>query len=337
MSILVLSNCPDNYSNTRFRRTADERGLPLTIVSPRDLELDVGDDGPRAFLRGRPLVDDVVLPRRGAATTQLDLAVVRHLESMGLPVVNASEAIRISRDKWETVLTLRDVGLGAPATALCTDESEITAALEAAGGLPVVVKTTSGTHGRGVHLVHTRRRVRALVRYYQRKSEPVLVQEFIRESQGRDRRAFVVGGRVVAAMERIAAKGDFRANYHRGGSAVAWEPDGDATQLALRAARAVGLEVAGVDFLVSDRGLLITELNSGPGFEALEAATGVDVAAAVLDHCWSKRPVGLAGPDAVWLGAGPAAEQAAETTSEQAAEQAAGQAAEPAAEPATGT
>lgn len=304
MAILVLSNCPDNYSNTRFRETASSLGIPFRVVSPQDLKLDVGDSGPRAFLHGTPLGADVILPRRGAATTKLDLAVVRHLESMGLPVVNPSEAIRVAGDKYESMLNLRDEGLPHPATALCTGEDEISAALDAAGGLPVVLKTIQGTHGKGVHLVHTRRRVRALVRYYEKKDQPVVVQEFIKESQGRDFRAFVVGGRVVAAMQRIAAKGEFRANFHRGGSAVEWAIDDEAASLAIRASRCLDLDVAGVDFLASDRGLLITELNSGPGFEALEAATGVDVAREVLEFCWDQRRADATEMAEGWVGAG---------------------------------
>lgn len=305
MAVVALSNCPDNYSNTRFRQTGRSLGIPFQVVSPQSLELDVGGSGPRAFLHGEPLDADAVLPRRGAATTKLDLAVVRHLESMGVPVVNDSEAIRVAGDKYETMLNLRDEGLPHPSTALCTGEEEIGPALDAAGGLPVIVKTIQGTHGKGVHLVHTRRRVRALVRYYEKKDQPVIVQEFVKESQGRDFRAFVVGGRVVAAMQRIAAKGEFRANFHRGGSAVEWSIDPDAASLAIRAARCIGLDVAGVDFLASEEGLLITELNSGPGFEALEAATGLDVAREVLDYCWQQRRADAAEMTGGWVGAQP--------------------------------
>lgn len=303
MAIVLLSNCPDNYSNTRFKETARQRDLPLQIVSPRDLDIEVGDTGPRAFHRGEPLGADVVLPRRGAATTQLDLAVVRHLESMGLPVINSSEAIRISRDKYETMLTLRDEGIPHPSTALCTSEEELGPAIDATGGMPVIVKTTQGTHGKGVHLVHTHRRAKSLFRYYEKKNKPIIVQEFVKESRGRDFRAFVVGGRVVAGMERIAAKGEFRSNFHCGGSAVEWEVGDEAASTAVRAARAADLSVTGIDFLASDDGLVITELNSGPGFEALEAATGVDVAAEVMEYCWSQR---LEAPEAVaesWVGA----------------------------------
>jgi ribosomal protein S6--L-glutamate ligase len=226
---------------------------------------------------------DAVIPRIAASHTFYGSAVLRQFEMMGVYPLNESVAIGRSRDKLRSLQLLARDGVGLPVTAFANDPNRTDDVIEIAGGAPVVIKLLEGTQGIGVVLGETHKSARSVIEAFHGANIAILVQEFIKEAEGRDIRAFVVGRRVVAAMERAGAKGDFRSNLHRGGTAaeVTITPAEKAT--ALRAARSMGLNVAGVDMLRSKRGPVVMEVNSSPGLEGIEKATSVNVAAAIID------------------------------------------------------
>lgn len=228
-------------------------------------------------------VPDVVVPRIGASVTAYGLAVVRQFEAMNVPVVNGAHAIAGSRDKLRCLQILAGHGIPVPRTLLAHHRASVDRLIEQVGGLPVIVKLNQGTQGVGVMLATTPEEAQALLNTFWDLGQDVLIQEFVRESEGRDVRALVVGDRVVAAMRRQATKeGEFRSNIHRGAEGIALELPKDYADVAIAAARALGLEVAGIDLLESDAGPQVMEANSSPGFEGLEAATKLDIAGAVI-------------------------------------------------------
>ena len=218
------------------------------------------------------------------------MAVVHQFEMMGVYTVAQSEAIGRSRDKLQALQLLAREGLGMPVTAFARSSLDTAELIQLVGGPPLVVKLTSGTQGKGVVLAETRKAAESVIDAFRQLDANILVQEFIKESGGSDIRAFVVGSRVVAAMERTAAEGEFRSNLHRGGTARAIKLSKEERRTAVRAARVMGLNVAGVDMLRSDRGPLLMEVNSSPGLEGIEAASGVDVAGEIIDYIDDHAP-----------------------------------------------
>jgi ribosomal protein S6--L-glutamate ligase len=226
---------------------------------------------------------DAVIPRIAASHTFYGLAVLRQLEMMGVYPLNESVAIGRSRDKLRSLQILSREGIGLPVTAFANDSTRSDDVIELVGGAPVVIKLLEGTQGIGVVLGETHKSARSVIDAFHGAEVAVLVQEFIKESEGRDIRAFVVGRRIVATMERSGAKGDFRSNLHRGGSAQEVELTPAEKATALKAARAMGLNVAGVDMLRSKRGPVVMEVNSSPGLEGIEKATGANVAKVIIE------------------------------------------------------
>jgi len=226
-----------------------------------------------------------VLPRIGASITQFGLSVVSQLELMGVPVLNGATAIARSRDKLRSLQLLARFGIPVPRTVLLRGARDLQAAVAAIGGLPAIVKLVTGTQGVGVMIAQTQEELGSIVSTMWSLEQEILLQEFVAESRGRDLRALVVGDRVVGAMRRVArVKGEFRSNIHRGGEGEPVVLDRADEELAVRAARVLGLQVAGVDMLESSAGPKLVEVNSSPGFEGLEAATGLDVARAIVEH-----------------------------------------------------
>jgi ribosomal protein S6--L-glutamate ligase len=222
------------------------------------------------------------------------LAVVQQLETLGVPVVNASEAMRRSRDKLRSLQLLAQHDVDIPRTAVVRSAAQIGAALRAVGGLPVVLKLRQGTQGIGVMLAETSEGLEAILHTLWSVGQDLLVQEFVAESRGRDVRALVVGDRVVAAMRRTAPAGDFRSNIHRGGSGRAVQLASEYEQAAVEAARIMGLGIAGVDLLESRSGPKVIEVNASPGFEGLEKATRRDLASEIIRHAESRARVRVA-------------------------------------------
>jgi ribosomal protein S6--L-glutamate ligase len=233
---------------------------------------------------------DAIIPRIGSSITFYGLAVVRQFEALGVFTTADASAIACSRDKLQSLQIMNHSGLPIPKTAVIAQPKALFSAVNAVGGLPVVIKLIRGTQGKGVVLAKNLATAAAVLDKVHRARRQALIQEYLAESHGRDMRVIVVGDHCIAAMERIAVDGDFRANLHRGGSAVSAFPDAETSKLAVAAAKAHGLNVAGVDLVQSQRGPLLLEVNSSPGLEGIEGVTGVDIAQEIIIFLERFRP-----------------------------------------------
>jgi len=296
MRIGILSRNPGLYSTRRLAEVARMRGHRVEIIDTTSVAVHIGrgDDAaiPQQLVASLPGMAettklpalDAIIPRIGTSVTFYGLAVVRQFETAGVLTTAASSAIACSRDKLQSLQLMSQAGLPIPRTAVVAQPEALFAAVEAIGGLPAVVKLISGTQGRGVFLAHHFATVAAILRKVAELNRQAIVQEFIAEADGRDMRLIVVGDRCVAAMQRQAPFGEFRANLHRGGSASAFIPEPATIALAVAAARTHGLAVAGVDLVSSRRGPLLLEVNSSPGLEGIEKATGIDIAGEIVRY-----------------------------------------------------
>ncbi len=285
MKLAILSRAPRCYSTRRLRQAGEERGHRVKVLNTLRFAIDLEHGEPDLFYRGKRLSHyDAVLPRVGSSVTYFGTAVVRQFEQMDVYTPNTANGIANSRDKLRSLQILSRHDLGIPHTTFVRDRSDVLPAIERIGGAPVVIKILEGTQGVGVILAESTKVAEAIIETLQSARQNVLVQKFVAESRGRDVRAFVVGDRVVAAMRRTAQGEEFRSNVHRGGSAERIELDDRVQETAVRAAQIMGLRVAGVDLLESDQGPLVMEVNSSPGLEGIETATGLDVAGAVIDY-----------------------------------------------------
>jgi ribosomal protein S6--L-glutamate ligase len=279
LRIAVLSRKAALYANRRFRAAAAARGHSLQLLDPLQCYLSIGKPRPQIWYRGRELRNiDVVLPRIGPAAPVYGVAVVHQFELMGVPVVNASQPIARARDKLLSLQLLAEHEIPVPRTVVARSPSHLPQSLAEVGGPPVVLKLVQGTHGVGVMLADSRHALESTLDTLWSLGQNILIQEFVAESRGRDIRALVMDGRIVAAMRREARIGEFRSNIHRGGRGTALELDPEYARVAIQATRVTGLEVAGVDMLESAEGPKLIEINSSPGFEGLERATGLDIA-----------------------------------------------------------
>jgi ribosomal protein S6--L-glutamate ligase len=289
MKLAVLSRSPKAYSTRRFKAAALERGYEVRVLNTLRFAIDLSGDEPDLQYRGRPLSHyDAVLPRIGASITFYGMAVVRQFEQMDVYTPNTSAGIANSRDKLRAIQILSRHRIGIPATAFVRNRADVRPAIERVGGAPVVIKLLEGTQGIGVILAPDEKVAEAVIETLHSTHQNVLIQRFVAESKGRDIRAFVVGDRVVAAMRRQAKGDEFRSNVHRGGSAEPVELDETYRRVAVQSAQIMGLRVAGVDMLESDRGPQVMEVNSSPGLEGIETATGLDIAGAVVDYIASQ-------------------------------------------------
>jgi ribosomal protein S6--L-glutamate ligase len=245
--------------------------------------MNITSSKPKVLFRGEELTFDAVIPRIGASHTFYGSAVVRQFETMGTYVLNESTGIDRSRDKLRSLQLLASAGVGMPVTSYAHATQDIEGVLEIVGGTPVVVKLLEGTQGLGVVLAETKKAAESVIGAFRQLDANILVQEFIKESKGADVRAFVIGGRVVASMKRQGAPGEFRSNLHRGGNAAEIKLTRGERATAVKAARVMGLNVAGVDLLQSERGPLVLEVNSSPGLEGIEKASDVDVAGRTIE------------------------------------------------------
>jgi ribosomal protein S6--L-glutamate ligase len=283
--IFILSRNKESYSSRRLRAAAVRRGHVVRVVDTLELSILVEENRPLLFFRGEEMQPpDAVIPRIGASLTFFGTAVVRQFEQMGVFCLNNSHAISVSRDKLRSMQVLSRHDIGIPPTAFVVDRGDVLPAIARVGGAPVIIKLLEGTQGVGVILAESIKVAEAIIETLQTAKQHVLIQKFVAESKGKDLRAFVVGGRVVAAMRRTAQGDEFRANVHRGGKAERVVLTPDYERAAIRAAQIMGLHVAGVDILESSVGPQIMEVNSSPGLEGIETATGVDVANAIISH-----------------------------------------------------
>jgi ribosomal protein S6--L-glutamate ligase len=272
------------YSTARLVEAAQERGHEVRVVDYLRCYMEITSRKPAVLLLGERLQFDAVIPRIGASYTFYGTAVVRQFEMMGVFPANESQAIARARDKLRALQLLARAGIGLPITSFAHSTKDVDGLIDIVGGAPLVVKLLEGTQGVGVVLAETKSAARSVVAAFRQLDANILVQQFVKESGGADIRALVVGRKVVAAMERRAAPGEFRANLHRGGTAQAITLTPEERKTAVAAARTLGLGVSGVDMLRSSEGPVVIEVNSSPGLEGIEKASGVDVAGAIIDY-----------------------------------------------------
>lgn len=283
MKIAMLARNAGLYSHRRLVEAARARGHEIDVLNTLRVNMNITSHRPEAFYNGAPLAGyDAVIPRIGASVTFYGLAVLRQLEMMGVWSLNESVAIGRSRDKLRSMQILARAGLGMPVTDFAHDPRQTDEVLRMVGGAPVVIKLLEGTQGIGVVLGETEQSAKSVIEAFRGANVNILVQEFIKEARSTDIRAFVIGGKVVAAMQRTGSPNDFRSNLHRGGTASAIKITPEERSTAIRAARKLGLNVAGVDMLRSNHGPVIMEVNSSPGLEGVEQATGKDVAGKII-------------------------------------------------------
>jgi ribosomal protein S6--L-glutamate ligase len=285
MRIVILSRQPSLYSTRVLAQAGRQRGHRVDVLDTLQFDLHLRRGGSELLYQGAPAGEvDAVIPRIGASITSYGLAVVRQFEMMGVYCVNGSRGIARSRDKLRALQLLSRHDIGLPPTVYTRQADHLPGAIDRLDGLPVVVKLLQGTQGVGVVLAESQAAASSVVEAFHGLEQEILIQKFIREARGADLRAFVVGDRVVGAMRRQAGNGEFRSNLHRGGTAKPERLSRAYRRAAVRAARVLGLGVAGVDLLESNDGPMVMEVNSSPGLEGIEKATGEDVAGAVIEH-----------------------------------------------------
>lgn len=283
MKIAILSRNPQLYSTRRLVEAAEKHGHEAHVVDHLRCNIEIEQKGPSLFYGSDYLEGfDAVIPRVGASVTFYGTAVVRQFEMMNVFSVNSSRGIVHSRDKLRCLQVLSKEGIGLPKTVFTNYSRNVEHVVESAGGAPVVLKLLEGTQGLGVVLAENQNAAQSVLEAFNGLKARVIVQEFIKEAKGADIRAFVVDGEVVGAMKRQGKEGEFRSNLHRGGTATIMELTEEEKRTAIKAAEAVGLGVAGVDLLQSSRGPLVLEVNSSPGLEGIERATGVDIAGKII-------------------------------------------------------
>lgn len=286
MKIAILSTGPDLYSTQRLVEAIAKKGFAPKVIDHTKCHVGMEKGHPQIFYRGKLLPKfDAVIPRIGSSVTFYGTAVVRQFEMLNTFCANSSQSILRSRDKLHSMQLLSRVGVGIPKTmfAKFPKDKEVDILIEEVGGTPVVIKLLEGTQGLGVVLADTIQAAKSTIEAFSGMKANILIQEFIKEAGGADIRAFVVNGKVIGAMKRQGKEGEFRSNLHRGGKSQVMELSKVERQTAIRAAKAMGLSVAGVDILPSARGPLVLEVNSSPGLEGIEKATGVDIAGKIIE------------------------------------------------------
>ena len=285
MRIAILSRNPNLYSTRRLVESGEQRGHEILVIDHQKCVLVIEQSQPRIIYKGEELTGvDAVIPRIGASVTFYGAAVVRQFEQMHAFSTVESQALVRSRDKLRSLQLLSKAGIGMPVTAFASSPKDIDDVIKQVGGAPVVIKLLEGTQGIGVILAETHNSAKSVIEAFLGVEVNILVQEFIKEAGGADVRAFIVDGQIVGAMRRQGAEGDFRSNLHRGGKASLIELSPEEKATAIKAVKKLGLAIAGVDMLQGNRGPLVMEVNSSPGLEGIEAATGVDIAGKIIEY-----------------------------------------------------
>lgn len=287
MNLAILSNGPGNYSTKRLVEEAKKRGHTVRVIKYRDCYASIEQSNPTVSYEGEDLTKfDAIIPRIASSMTRYGTAIVRQFEMQGVYTPSTSIAINRSRDKLRSIQLMARAGVGIPKTVFSKNTADIDDLLEQIGGTPVIIKLARGTHGNGVVLAETKKAAKSVLQAFYLHNEDgtnILLQEFVEESAGEDIRAFVVGGRVIASMKRQSLDDDFRSNLHQGGEGSAVKLTDEETKTAIKAAKAMGLPICGVDMMRSSRGPLVLEVNSSPGF-GVEKVTGRNVAAKVVEY-----------------------------------------------------
>lgn len=287
MKIAILSNGPGNYSTKRLKEEARLRGHTVDVIKYKECYASIEQGKPVVSYRGENLTGyDAIIPRIASTMTRYGTAIVRQFEMQGVYTPSSSIAITRSRDKLRSLQLLARAGVGIPKTVFTRNTGDFDDLIDQLGELPVIIKLASGTHGNGVVLAETKKAAKSVLQAFYVMDDDgtnILLQEFVKESAGTDVRVFVVGGKVIASMKRQSLDDDFRSNLHQGGEGVAIKLTDDERKTALKAAKAMGLSICGVDIMQSSRGPLILEVNSSPGF-GIERVTGRNVAGPILDY-----------------------------------------------------
>jgi ribosomal protein S6--L-glutamate ligase len=284
MKIVILSRDASLYSTRRLKEAGEARGHDMQVIDHMRCYMNITSHKPTVLYQGQPLEGvDAVIPRIGASNTFYGTAVVRQFEIMGVFTANTSIAISRSRDKLRSLQIMARRGIGLPVTGFAHSTKDIDGLVDIVGGAPLVIKLLEGTQGIGVVLAETQQAAKSVIEAFRGLDANILVQEFIKEAGGMDIRCFVIGDKVVAAMKRQGAPGEFRSNLHRGGSASRVRLTPEERSTAIRAAKAMGLRIAGVDLLRSNHGPVVMEVNSSPGLEGIEQATDIDVGGKIID------------------------------------------------------
>ncbi len=284
MKIGILSRNSKLYSTRRLIEACKERGHEVKVIDALRCYMNINSEKPEIHFKGEQLSDyNAIIPRIGASVTFYGTAVLRQFEMMGVYPVNESVAITRSRDKLRSMQLLSRKGIGMPITGFASKPDDVKDLLDMVGGAPVVIKLLEGTQGIGVVLAETRKAAESVIEAFLGLKANIMVQEYIKEAGGADIRCFVIGDKVIAAMKRQGAEGEFRSNLHRGGSASLVKITPQERRTAVEAAKVMGLNVAGVDLLRSERGPLVMEVNSSPGLEGIESATGKDIAGMIVE------------------------------------------------------
>ena len=286
MKIAILSNGNANYSTKRLVEEAEKRGHKVKVIKYKNCYLSLDDKHPEVFYHGKKVEGwDAILPRISNNMTRYGCAIVRQFEMQGVWTASSSIAITRARDKLRSAQILTKAGVDTPKTLVSRNTADIDDLLDQIG-LPVIIKLATGTHGNGVVLADTKKAAKSALQafyLYNEDGTNILLQEYVKESAGTDIRAFVVGNRVVASMKRQSLDDDFRSNLHKGGEGTAIKLTPDERRMAVRAAKAMGLHIAGVDIMRSTRGPLVLEVNASPGF-GIERITGRDVASKIIEY-----------------------------------------------------
>lgn len=287
MKIAILSNGNANYSTKRLKEEAERRGHKVKIIKYKNCYISIASKENRVYYKGKPLgYFDAIIPRIASHMTRYGTAIVRQLEMQGEYSLSRSLAITRARDKLRSMQLLAKAGVGIPKTVVSRNTADIDDLLEQLGGTPVIIKLARGTHGNGVVLAETKKAAKSVLQAFYLTNDNgtnILLQEFIKESAGTDIRAFVVGSRVVASMQRQSLDDDFRSNLHKGGQGKAIKLTPEEKRMAVKAAKTMGLSVAGVDLMRSSRGPLVLEVNASPGF-GIEKVTGRNVASKIIEY-----------------------------------------------------
>ena len=283
MKLALLSRAPNCYSSRRLVEAGEEAGHDMIVLDYLRCRMDIIPGNPKIFYKGEIIEVDAIIPRIAASYTFYGAAVVRQFEMAGVQTSNSSLGISQSRNKLRCHQLLSRKGVDMPITGFAHNIQDIDSLLESVGGTPVILKLLEGSQGKGVVLAETRKSAESIIAAFRKLDANFLVQEYIEEAQGSDIRALVVGKSVIGAIMRTAAEGEFRANLHQGGKAVVVKLTKEEKELALQATRAVGLKIAGVDLIRSSRGPLVLEVNSSPGLQGVEKATGKDIAGRIIN------------------------------------------------------
>lgn len=284
LKIGLLASNPDLYSNKRIMEAGEERGHEMLFLNIKQCYMKLDAEMPQVHFRGGRVLNDLdaIIPRIRPSLTFYGCALTRHFESLDVFTLNSASAITYSRDKLYSLQLLQKKGLDIPTSGFANSPIDTSDLIEMVGGAPLIVKLLEGTQGRGVVLAETKKAAESVINAFKSLRANLLVQEFVKEADGKDLRCFVVDGKVIATIQRSAAPGEFRANIHQGGSASVVKVSAEEKRLAVNAAKTMGLKVAGVDIIRSSKGPLLLEVNSSPGLEGIENATGKDIAGAMI-------------------------------------------------------